>query len=106
MAIVRESGFPVAAVQDDPRIAAGFKRGVINVLDCSPTMEMGVDIGSIEAVLNTTTPPEIANHRQRVGRAGRQRIAVGLTIGRDSRWTAWRSLMRGPALSGLRGRRA
>ncbi|WP_271529068.1 DEAD/DEAH box helicase [Bradyrhizobium sp. CCBAU 25338] len=59
-----------------------FKAGRINVLGCSTTMEMGVDIGSIEAVLNTNAPPEIANYRQRVGRAGRQRqpIAVGLTL--------------------------
>ncbi|MBP1884883.1 DEAD/DEAH box helicase [Sinorhizobium mexicanum] len=62
-----------------------FKEGKINVLGCSTTMEMGVDIGSIEAVLNTNAPPEIANYRQRVGRAGRQRqpIAVGLTLCKD-----------------------
>lgn len=62
-----------------------FKRGKINVLGCSTTMEMGVDIGSIEAVLNTNAPPAIANYRQRVGRAGRQRqpISVGLTLCKD-----------------------
>ncbi|MBS7542853.1 DEAD/DEAH box helicase [Ancylobacter oerskovii] len=62
-----------------------FKAGQINVLGCSTTMEMGVDIGSIEAVLNSNAPPEIANYRQRVGRAGRQRqpIAVGLTLCKD-----------------------
>lgn len=62
-----------------------FKEGRINVLGCSTTMEMGVDIGSVEAVLNTNVPPEIANYRQRVGRAGRARqpIAVGLTLCKD-----------------------
>lgn len=62
-----------------------FKAGRINVMACSTTMEMGVDIGSIEAVLNTNAPPQIANYRQRVGRAGRARqpIALGLTICKD-----------------------
>lgn len=67
------------------RYERDFKAGKINILGCSTTMEMGVDIGSIEAVLNTNAPPEVANYRQRVGRAGRQRqpIAVGLTLCKD-----------------------
>jgi len=63
-----------------------FKDGKINLLACSTTMEMGVDIGSIEAVLNTNVPPSIANYRQRVGRAGRrgQSFASSLTFARDT----------------------
>jgi hypothetical protein len=63
-----------------------FKQGEINLLACSTTMEMGVDIGSIEAVLNTNVPPSIANYRQRVGRAGRrgQGFASSLTFARDT----------------------
>jgi hypothetical protein len=59
-----------------------FKSGDVNVLNCSTTMEMGVDIGAIELVVNSNVPPSIASYRQRVGRAGRrdQPIAVGLTI--------------------------
>lgn len=49
-------------------------------------MEMGVDIGSIESVLNTNVPPSIANYRQRVGRAGRrgQGFASSLTFARNT----------------------
>jgi len=44
----------------------------LNLLQCSTTMEMGVDIGDIELVLMTTIPPTSANYLQRAGRAGRK----------------------------------
>ena len=47
------------------------KNPSINVLHCSTTMEMGVDIGDIDVVLMDTIPPTAANYLQRVGRAGR-----------------------------------
>lgn len=63
-----------------------FKRGEINILNCSTTMEMGVDIGSVSAVMMTNVPPALANYRQRVGRAGRRRqgFAASLTYTRDT----------------------
>ena len=63
-----------------------FKQGDINLLACSTTMEMGVDIGSIEAVLMTNVPPSIANFQQRAGRAGRrgQGFSMSLTIARNT----------------------
>lgn len=63
-----------------------FKRGEINVLNCSTTMEMGVDIGSVSSIMMTNVPPSIANYRQRVGRAGRrgQGFASSLTYTRDT----------------------
>ncbi len=62
-----------------------FKSGQINVLNCSTTMEMGVDIGSVSHVMMTNLPPSIANYRQRVGRAGRrgQALSLAFTFCRD-----------------------
>ena len=57
-----------------------FKAGKINILNCSTTMEMGVDIGSVSSVMMTNVPPSIANYRQRVGRAGRRGQAVALAF--------------------------
>ncbi len=64
---------------------AEFKDGKINILNCSTTMEMGVDIGSVSTVMMTNVPPSIANYRQRVGRAGRRRqpFSMAFTFCRD-----------------------
>lgn len=68
------------------RFEGEFKKGEINILNCSTTMEMGVDIGSVAAVMMTNVPPAPANYRQRVGRAGRRRqgFASALTYTRDT----------------------
>lgn len=62
------------------RYEEDFKKGRINVLNCSTTMEMGVDIGSVSTVMMTNVPPSIANYRQRVGRAGRRNQAYSLAF--------------------------
>ena len=62
-----------------------FDEGRINLLNCSTTMEMGIDIPNVQVVANSNVPPSISNYRQRMGRAGRrgETWAFGLTFCRD-----------------------
>lgn len=70
------------------KLEIAFKSGAeeVNTLVCTPTLEMGVDIGALDFVLLRNIPPLPANYWQRVGRAGRrERIALNLSYARPTR---------------------
>lgn len=61
------------ALDSDTRIEREdqFREGQISALFCSPTMELGIDIGGLSVVHLRNAPLNAANYAQRSGRAGR-----------------------------------
>lgn len=58
----------------------GFKTKKIDVLSCSTTFELGVDVGDLETVFMRNVPPSPANYAQRAGRAGRSLKSVAFAL--------------------------
>lgn len=78
-----------SAQQSSERLEAletEFKSGRMNLLSCSTTMEMGVDIGGLSTIAMNNAPPGPSNYRQRAGRAGRrgEPVAVSFTLCRGT----------------------
>ena len=50
----------------------GTELAAPNILSCTPTLEMGINIGDLSSVILCSMPPSQANYVQRIGRAGRR----------------------------------
>lgn len=84
--------FPVSihhgSLAKPSRIAAetGLKNGELKALVCTSSLELGIDIGTIDLVIQYMSPRQVTRLIQRIGRSGHRvgRIAKGVIITMDS----------------------
>jgi Zn-finger nucleic acid-binding protein len=62
------------------QLQSDFMQGKVNIISCSTTFELGVDVGSLEAVMMRNMPPSPANYIQRAGRAGRRTDSAAFSL--------------------------
>lgn len=56
------------------------RASVVDLLTVTTTMEVGVDVGTLQATVQANMPPQRFNYQQRVGRAGRRRQAFSVVL--------------------------
>ena len=67
------------------RVEEKLRKGELDAVVATPTLELGIDIGELDAVIMYGVPPTFSKYLQRAGRVGRRRRAgyVFLVLGND-----------------------
>lgn len=65
---------------ENRRLQDLFKAGLRNILSSTTTLELGIDIGGLNAVFLSNVPPSNVNYMQRGGRAGRRADGSSIVV--------------------------
>ena len=68
--------------EERERVEQAFKAGQLRALVCTSTLELGIDVGSVDLVVQYMSPRQVTSLVQRVGRSGHKlgRVSKGVMV--------------------------
>ncbi len=68
--------------EERERVELAFKTGQLKALVCTSTLELGIDVGSVDLVVQYMSPRQVTSLVQRVGRSGHRldRVSKGIMV--------------------------
>ena len=68
--------------EERERVEEDFKSGKVKALVCTSTLELGIDVGSVDLVVQYMSPRQVTSLVQRVGRSGHRlgRVSKGVLV--------------------------
>ncbi|HYB07027.1 MAG TPA: DEAD/DEAH box helicase [Nitrososphaerales archaeon] len=68
--------------EERERVEHAFKAGTLKAMVCTSTLELGIDVGSVDLVVQYMSPRQVTSLVQRVGRSGHslRRVSKGVLV--------------------------